>query len=246
MKNNIYNTILAQQGKKLALLIDPDKHSAASVKELAHKAQQSKVDLIFVGGSLMISDHLSLIIEEIKSIYLGKVIIFPGNSNQISASADGILFLSLISGRNPDFLIGNQVIAAPILKQTQLEILSTGYLLIDGGKTTTAHYMSQSMPIPHDKPEIAACTAMAGEMLGLKLIYMDAGSGASSPISAKMIQAVKKSIEVPLIIGGGMRNKEQAVAAAKAGADIVVIGNIIEENPTLLNEITKAIHSLNS
>ncbi len=246
MKNYIYHTITSSKSKQLALLIDPDKHSTASAIAIGEQAQKAQVDLIFVGGSLMISNHLDEIIASLKTTFSGSIILFPGNTTQISAQADGILFLSLISGRNADFLIGSQVVAAPILKQTQLEILSTGYMLIDGGKTTTAHYMSQTMPIPSDKADIAACTAMAGEMLGMKLIYMDAGSGALTPISPAMITMVKKTISVPLIIGGGIRSKEQAMAAAQAGADIIVIGNIIEENPTLLNEITEAIHLLNS
>ncbi len=226
------------------MLIDPDKHSISSAATLATQAEESKVDYILVGGSLLISNHLDEIITIIKQSFSGAVLLFPGNAMQISTHADGILFLSLISGRNPEFLIGNQVVAAPILKQTNLEILSTGYLLIDGGKTTTAHYMSNTNPIPSDKADIAACTAMAGEMLGMKLIYMDAGSGASFPISEKLIQTVKKHISIPLIIGGGIRTTEQAVAAAKAGADIIVIGNIIEENPSKLNQIAQAIHAI--
>lgn len=245
MEKSIYHTITDSSQKKIALLIDPDKHTIASAEKTGKEAHSAGVDFIFVGGSLLLSHHLDDIIAALKLHFSQSIILFPGNAAQISTKADGILFLSLISGRNPEFLIGNQVVAAPILKQTALEILSTGYVLIDGGKTTTAHYMSGTMPIPNDKPEIAVCTAMAGEMLGLKLIYMDAGSGAITPISEKMIASVKKSIELPLIIGGGIRTTEQAIKAANAGADIIVIGTIIEENPTLLTEITSAIHQLN-
>lgn len=246
MKDSIYHTLQTSTSKKIALLIDPDKHTTTSVEKLVQQAQKAGVDFIFVGGSLLLSNHLDLIVQTIKSHFTRSVLLFPGNAMQISSEADGILFLSLISGRNPEFLIGNHVIAAPMLKQTSLEILSTGYLLIDGGKTTTAHYMSGSMPIPRDKPEIATCTALAGEMLGMKLIYMDAGSGAQFPVAPEMIAMVKKNITIPLIVGGGIRSKEQAIKAIQAGADVIVVGNIIEENPQLLEEITHTVHAVMS
>jgi putative glycerol-1-phosphate prenyltransferase len=160
-------------------------------------------------------------------------------------SADAILFLSLISGRNPDFLIGQHVISAPILKKSSLEILPTGYILVDSGKQTTVSYMSNTTPIPHDKPEIAACTAMAGEMLGLKLMYLDAGSGAQRAISPKMISIVRKSVDVPLIVGGGIRSANEAYEAMLAGADTIVIGNGIEKNPALLAEVSEKIDDFN-
>ena len=163
----------------------------------------------------------------------------------IDGSADAVLFLSLISGRNPELLIGQQVIAAPILKRSNLEILPTGYILIDSDNKTTVSYMSNTVPIPADKYSVAVCTAMAGEMLGLKLIYMDAGSGARYPISSRMIASVRRSIDIPLIIGGGIDSAEKALASLKAGADMLVVGNGIEENPNLLIEVSDAINNLN-
>ncbi len=163
---------------------------------------------------------------------------------QVNNKADGILFLSLISGRNADMLIGKQVITAPILKHSSLEILPTGYMLIDSGKPTTASYMSNTTPIPADKDCVAACTAIAGEMLGLKLIFMDGGSGAKQPISAEMISSVSKSVNCPIIIGGGINSGEKAIEKCKAGADIIVVGNAIENNKNLITEISNAVHSI--
>jgi geranylgeranylglyceryl phosphate synthase family protein len=173
-------------------------------------------------------------------------IIFPGDSLQISKRADGMLLLSLISGRNAEMLIGRHVVAAPYLKLYCKEILPTGYMIIDSGKQTSVSYMSNTVPIPHDKNDIAMCTAMAGEMLGLKLIYMDAGSSAENPVSAEMIRTVKGCINIPLIVGGGIRTPERAIESAKAGADVIVIGNTLEKSPELLTSFSEAIHSLNN
>ena len=240
-------TLNKQKGKKLfAVLIDPDKQSTNELLQLIGKAVVAKVDLIFVGGSLLTNGNFSTCITTIKSNCSIPVVIFPGNSMQVHKNADGILFLSLISGRNPEMLIGNQVISAPLLKNSNLEILSTGYILIDSGKPTTVSYMSNTTPIPYDKNDVAMCTAMAGEMLGLKLIFMDGGSGATNPISESMIYMVSQAIDVPLIIGGGISDGEKAVANCKAGADIVVVGNSIEKNPNLLEEIAQSIHQYNA
>ncbi|MEO6884053.1 MAG: geranylgeranylglyceryl/heptaprenylglyceryl phosphate synthase [Bacteroidia bacterium] len=242
MQNN-YLHICEKKSKKkkqLALLIDPDKFHSLEIIDAANKAQ---VDVLLVGGSILTSGNIEETILKIKKQTTIPVIIFPGNTMQISNKADGILFLSLISGRNPELLIGNHVIAAPLLKSSQIEVIPTGYMLIENGKQTAAAYMSQSLPIPADKDEIAVCTALAGEMLGLKMIYMDAGSGAKNPISASMIKAVRKNISVPLIIGGGIKTAEQAVVACDAGADIVVIGNAFEKDFSLVETISKSIHS---
>src|ERR1051325_9917462 len=171
------------------------------------------------------------------------VLIFPGNSMQVSKHADGILFLSLISGRNPDMLIGNHVLAAPVLKHSDLEIIPAGYMLIDGGTVSSAAYMSHTLPIPSGKSDIALATAMAGEMLGLKLIYLEAGSGAKIPVSSEMIKAVKKNISLPVMVGGGIRSAADARKACAAGADVVVVGNAAEKDPSLISSIAKAIHS---
>jgi len=171
------------------------------------------------------------------------VVLFPGDAMQVNDKADGILFLSLISGRNADMLIGKQVVTAPILKQSSVEVLPTGYMLIDSGRPTTVSYMSNTTPIPHEKNAVAACTAMAGEMLGLKLIFMDGGSGALNPISEKMIATVSQSVDIPLIIGGGISSGEKAIANCKAGADIIVVGNAIEKDENLIFEIANAVHN---
>lgn len=232
-----------KKGQKLfALLVDPDKFNEAII----HAAADAGTDLFFVGGSLITNGNFAACISTLKKKSDIPVIIFPGNAMQVSAQADGILFLSLISGRNPEMLIGNHVHAAASLAKTKLEIIPTGYLLIDGGTTSTAAYMSHTLPIPADKFDIAACTALAGEMLGLQLIYLEAGSGAKNTVQGKMIQAVKKSISVPLIVGGGIRTAEQARAACAAGADLVVIGNAAEKDPGSVKKIANAIHSFRS
>ena len=244
---NIYTNILEKKakGKKLfAILIDPDKQKNSVLSLIVQKANQANVDYFFVGGSLLTNDNLDECIKTIKNNSNIPVILFPGNAMQINKNADGILFLSLISGRNPELLIGKQVISAPILKQTSLEVISTGYMLIDSGKPTTASYMSNTLPIPRNKNGIATSTAMAGEYLGMKLIYMDGGSGAKKPIEVDMIKQVSKQINIPLIIGGGICNAQKAIDNCNAGADLIVVGNAIEKNFDLIFEIAKAVHSV--
>ena len=244
---NIYNFITQhkQKGHKLfAVLIDPDKQNHQELLELVERAIRAKVDLFFVGGSLLTNDSLNDCIRTIKSNCTIPVVIFPGNSMQINNNADGILFLSLISGRNPEML--NQVITAPILKSSSLEIIPTGYMLIDSGSPTTVSYMSNTTPIPYDKNDVAACTAMAGELLGLKLIFMDGGSGAKNPISESMIELVSQSVDIPIIVGGGICSPQKAIANCNAGADLIVVGNSIEKRPQLIDEIASSIHQYNS
>jgi putative glycerol-1-phosphate prenyltransferase len=246
---NILNTLSErrQQGKKsIAVLIDPDKVSdGASLQHLVNLASENCVDYFFVGGSLVTTTNLSDVVKQIKESVSIPVILFPGNSLQIEPTADAILFLSLISGRNPELLIGQHVIAAPIIKNTKLEIIPTGYMLVSSGRTTSVAYISNTTPIPDDKYSLAACTAMAGEMLGLRAIYMDAGSGAEKEISARMITTVRKSIQVPLIIGGGINTSHKAFTALEAGADMIVIGNALEKEPALLNEISEKVYEWN-
>ena len=243
---NIYNKILSVKKankKSFALLIDPDKQDKKQLLAIIEKAKNAKTDYFFVGGSLLTNDSLDLCLKTLKENTTIPIVLFPGNAMQVNNNADGILFLSLISGRNADMLIGKQVITAPILKQSSLEVLPTGYMLVDSGKPTTVSYMSNTNPIPADKETVAACTAMAGEMLGLKLIFMDGGSGAKNPISEAMIKAVRKSVDVPLIIGGGISSGEKAIANCRAGADIIVVGNAIEKDENLIGEIADAIHN---
>lgn len=240
----LYEHIISAKGRKnFAVLVDPDNYDRERLASLLHKADESGVDMIFVGGSLLTHDHLDESISLIKSLTQIPVILFPGSVMQINNKADGLLFLSLISGRNPELLIGKHVIAAPYLKTSGLEILPTGYMLIESGPITTVQYVSNTLPIPRSKDDIAVSTAIAGEMLGLKLIYMDAGSGAQMPVPVSMIRSVKKNIGIPLIIGGGIRSANLAADAANAGADIVVVGNAIEQDVALLKEISHAVHS---
>lgn len=226
--------------KSFAVLLDPDKLDEASCMDLIDISHDN-VDYFFVGGSLLMKSNLNAIVRTLKNNCNIPVVLFPGNYLQIDPSADAILLLSLISGRNPEMLIGQQVVAAPILKKSRMEILPTGYMLINCGKQTTAQYISNTMPIPYDKDSIASCTAIAGEMLGLKLIYLDGGSGAAKPIRPAMIQAVRRLIEIPIIAGGGINSAEKAIEALNAGADIIVIGNGIEEDCGLIVEVAKEI-----
>ena len=225
--------------KQIAVLIDPDKTDAKKLVKTIQQAELAKVDFYLVGGSLLLKNNLDEIIAIIKKNSKKKVYLFPGNPSQISAKADGILLLSLISGRNAELLIGNHVLAAPILKQSKLTIISTGYMLIESGTQTTVSYISNTTPIPANKPAIAASTALAGEQLGLKTIYLEAGSGAQNSVSKEIIKAVKKQINIPLIVGGGIRSKEQIETAFLAGADVVVIGTAIENDIKFLEEIKR-------
>lgn len=235
---------LTNAGKKLyALLVDPDKYAPSHLQTVVRKADLGGVDLFFLGGSLITRNQLEVFAEVIKDNTDKPLVLFPGSVLQITGKADAILLLSLISGRNPELLIGQHVVAAPYLRESGLEIIPTGYMLVENGSVTTAQYMSNTSPIPREKDDIAKCTAMAGEMLGMKLIYMDAGSGARHPVPDVMIHSVKESIKVPLIVGGGIRTADQATAACRAGADLVVTGNAIEKDMNLINRISDAIHS---
>ncbi len=236
-----------KNGKKsFAVLIDPDKVRLKQLDRVLELSKEAKVDYFFIGGSLIVNDMLDMVLKSIKTHCPDiPMVLFPGNSFQLSYKADALLFLSLISGRNAELLIGKHVVTAPFLKMSPLEIMPTGYMLIDGGVSTTVTYMSNTNPIPAKKNDIAMTTAMAGEMLGLKLIYMDAGSGAEIPISEEMIDAVSSAIDIPLIIGGGIETPEKALANVKAGADLIVVGNAIEKDPNLIIDIANSIHSMN-
>lgn len=240
---NIYDRLSDTSKKKFVVLIDPDKPTDEQIIEIVEQSKKVGVDFFFVGGSLLTTDSLDNCIKLIKKHCDIPVLIFPGNSLQISKWCDGFLLLSLISGRNPEMLIGRHVIAAPYLKLYGNEIIPTGYMLVDGGCQTSVSYMSNTVPIPHDKDDIAMCTALAGEMLGLKIIYMDAGSGAKEPISKEMIGKVKQTINIPLIVGGGIRTPEKAAECAKAGADIIVVGNAFEKGIDRLQEFADAVHN---
>lgn len=249
MQKNIYQELLRRkkQGiKSFAVLIDPDKADAATITHLVERSVKAGVDYFFVGGSLVISDRLEEVVQQIKSSCSIPVILFPGSPSQLTPLADALLYLSLISGRNPELLIGQHVISAPFVKKSGLEIMATGYMVVDGGAPTTVSYISNATPLPADKNDVALCTALAGEMLGMKLIYMDAGSGAKKAISESMIAAVAAQISIPLIVGGGITDPEKAYLNCKAGADIIVIGNAIEKDPTLIEEMAAAVHDVPS
>ena len=235
-----------QQGKKkLAILIDPDKIRLGKLDQIIDLSVRCRADYFFIGGSLLVNSQLDHCLQLIRQRCQIPLILFPGSSYQVSNKADAILFLSLVSGRNPDLLIGQHVIAAPYLKLSTLEVLPTGYMLIDGGVGTTVQYMSNTSPIPSNKTDIAVCTAMAAEMLGLKMIFMDAGSGALRPINAEMIAAVRGAVSIPLIVGGGIRSAEKVKENLEAGADVIVMGNAFEHDPSLMIDISATIHSHN-
>lgn len=236
----IYNDLLSakQRGeKRLAILFDPDQFHQPNMEQALELAIECKVDYFFIGGSLVVNANLDPMLVEIRKRCNIPLLLFPGSSFQLSYRADGILFLSLISGRNPELLIGQHVMAAPYLKMSPLEIISTGYILVDGGVQTSVQYISNTSPIPAGKDDIAVCTALAGEMLGLKTIYLEAGSGANNPVSETMIAAVHGAINVPLIVGGGIRTPEKVAANFRAGADVIVVGNVIEKDPGLIREM---------
>lgn len=237
--------MFSKSKKQLAVLIDPENiYRTEDVRQVIEAAVEAEANYVFVGGSLVTHDRIDDVVHEVKSLTSAPVYLFPGGLNQISGFADGILFLSLISGRNPDFLISKQIAAAPLLKELGLEVIPTGYLLI--GTTSSASYMSNTTPIPYEKNEIASATALAGQMLGHKVIYMDAGSGAEKPISPTMIEEVKRAIDVPLIVGGGIRDFDAAYAVLESGADVLVVGNAAESDPQVLKEISGAVKAANS
>ena len=231
--------------KALALLIDPDEAAPAHLDKTLALASEAGIDYFFVGGSLITGESMGSVVRYIKQRITVPVVLFPGSNHHIEPDADALLLLVLISGRNPEFLIGQHVVAAPMLKRSGLELLPTGYILVDGGAPTTVSYVSNTQPIPADKLPIAACTALAGQMLGLKLIYLDGGSGAQQVVPPRMIAAVRREIEVPLIVGGGIRTASAAADAWQAGADVVVIGNAVETRPEVIVEIGKAAQYLN-
>lgn len=234
----IYKNIITSKSKNeklLAILIDPDKIKINEVSILVEKINQSPATHIFIGGSSVenqIIDELILSIKEFTSL---PIVLFPGNPSQISNKADGILFLTLLSGRNPDYLIEHQVNAVPILKQTQLEVISTGYILIESGNETAVERVSKTKPMDRNNPNYVMQTAQAGEYIGNKLIYLEAGSGAELAVPQEMITLVAQNISVPLLVGGGIRSKEAIDNAYKSGADLVVIGNAFEDDLNFFN-----------
>jgi putative glycerol-1-phosphate prenyltransferase len=241
MKTEIYASILQNiaNGKKmLAVLIDPDKCTNEHLQTLLPLLKEHTPNFIFVGGS-QLKISFSNLIETFKKEINIPVVLFPGDVTQFSPNADALLFISLISGRNAEYLISQHVNAAIPIKKSGLEVIPTGYILIDGAKKSAVEYISNTQPIPRDKNDIALATALAGELLGMKTIYLEAGSGANMPVPLEMIQHVKSQISVPLIVGGGIKNNAQLQAAYRAGADLVVIGNVLETEPEKIEEFLK-------
>lgn len=224
----------------MAVLIDPDKADDISLRNRVELADKNGVDFFFLGGSMVDGNSMDFSIDIIRQYSSIPIVLFPGSPLQLNPNADAVLFLSLISGRNPDYLIGNHVTSAPYLKKMGIEILSTGYMLVDGGVPTTASYVSNSFPLPNNKPEIAQATALAGEMLGMSLLYLDAGSGAAMPVSKEIIESVGTSTNSPLIVGGGITRVDELISAYNAGADIVVVGNALERDPKLITKLNLA------
>lgn len=230
-----FQNIKSKNEKHLAVLIDPDFFYEKKLVNILEKCKQTSISFIFVGGSFLSQNTTNEIVQFIKSQVEIPVILFPGNCFQLSPYADGIFFMSLISGRNPDLLIGQQVMAAPLLENMNIEILPTGYLLIEGDYLTTAHYVSNTLPLPKNKPNLAYATALAGKFLGLKIMYLDTGSGASHHVPCSIIEKVSQIPDLPIIVGGGITEPIQVHQIWKAGANVVVVGTIIETNPNFLN-----------
>jgi phosphoglycerol geranylgeranyltransferase len=234
------------RGAGYMLLIDPDKIDKAKFPAFIREAATAGVDAFLVGGSLMLSNEFDETLKTIRKNSRVPVIIFPGGVSQISSEANAILFLLLISGRNPDYLIGNQVIAAPIIKRMGLEAISTGYILIDGGNVTSAEFMSNTKPIPREKIDIAVAHALAAELIGLKMLYLEAGSGAKQSVPDEMIKKITQHCSLPVIAGGGICTPEEARNKVEAGASFVVTGTVIEKNSDsrIIQEFAQAIHQL--
>jgi phosphoglycerol geranylgeranyltransferase len=238
--------IRKQRGAGYIVLIDPDKLPLEENIKLAAQAEKEDADCIFIGGSLLSTPIFDELVKQVKNAVTIPVILFPGGVQQISRHADAILFMSVISGRNPDLLIGQHVMGAPIVKMYNLEAIPTGYMLIESGKVTSAEFMSNTKPIPRDKPDIAVAHALAAEYLGMKLIYLEAGSGALHPVPDEMIQAVARMCSVPIIVGGGIRTTDIAKQKVAAGAAFIVTGNVMEKNNEkgMIQSFAQAVHQV--
>ena len=246
MKETIFNYLLSvkeEKGAGYIVLIDPDKNSEKSLEEKISKINECGVDAIFVGGSLILDNNCEKRVKMIKSLSKLPIIFFPGGISQLNKYYDAMLFMSILSGRNPHYLIGEQVIAAPIVKDLGIETIPTVYLIIDGGSNSSVQFMSGSNPIPTEKPDILVAHALAAQYLGKKIVYLESGSGAKNAIPNHLIEAVKSYIEIPIIVGGGIRTPESAYEKVQAGASFIVTGSVIEDNDTnLINEFADAIH----
>jgi phosphoglycerol geranylgeranyltransferase len=242
--NSFYEKLADRSKKHFAILVDPDKYDDDTLETLIGHINQDPPDLLLVGGSILFNP-IDLTITALKLGTHLPVFLFPGNVMQLSETADGILFLSLLSGRNPEFLIGNHVLAAPHLDRAGIEVIPTGYLLIENGRSTAVEYMSNTRPIPAGKTEVAVATAMAGEMLGMRAIYLEAGSGAAHTVGLEMISAIRKKITLPMIVGGGITTPQKAAEIYRSGADMIVVGTALEEKPKLVADFCRLRDELN-
>lgn len=243
MQVQIYSKIQSP-GKKVAILIDPDRYGKEMAVFVAQSFEKQWIDFVLLGGSLVSVSRMREIITDIKTQCDIAVILFPGNLSQVCDGADAILYLTLLSGRNPEYLIGQHVQAAPLLHSMNIEVLSTGYILIESGHVTSVQYITQTLPVPAEKTDIAVATALAGQYLGCKNIYLEAGSGADQPVPCEMISAVKQKIHIPLWVGGGIRSTSDALSASQAGADVIVLGSVFEKDPDLTLMICKTVKNI--
>ena len=241
--NYLLNTINSR-GAAYLVLLDPDKISVDRLTEFVKYCERAGVDGFLVGGSLMLNNNFELFIKKVKQSTKVPVIIFPGSVHQVSGAADAILFISVVSGRNPEHLIGKHVIAAPLIKEAGIEPIPTGDILIESGVTTTAQYMNGSLPIPRNKPEIAAATSLAAEYLGMKFIYLEAGSGAENTVPDEMVKRVSSLCSLPVIVGGGIKTPIAARQKIESGAKIIVTGNFFENenNWDMIKDFADAVH----
>lgn len=236
--------IREERGAGYLVLLDPDKKSLDEIADLARQCEEAGVDGFLVGGSLLFSDHFDEFVRTVKESVSTPVILFPGSAGQVSGHADAMLFMSLISGRNPQTLIGEQVMAAPLVHRIGIETIPMGYMLIESGAVTAAEFMSNTRPLPREKPELAVAHALAGQYLGMRLLYLEAGSGAELSVPEMMIRMISASVSIPLIVGGGIRKPEDAAAKVRAGASFIVTGNVLEQdgNHHLIHKFSNAIH----
>ena len=234
--------IIKRKGAAYVVLIDPDRPLEDTIIDRVELANASNVDALFIGGSLMMDSKSAERVNTIKSISKIPVILFPGGASQLSPHYDAILFLSFISGRNPHYLIGEQVVAAPVIKDLCIEAISTGYILVDGGARSAVEIISGTQSIPMEKIDVIVSHALAGQYLGMRFIYLESGSGASKSVEIPLIQRVSDEVDVPLIVGGGINSPRKARKIVSAGASIVVTGSVIEEEPQKMKEFADAIH----
>ena len=239
-------SIIAEKGSAYIVLIDPDRKNEDSLESRVELANRSNVDALFVGGSLMMDGKCNERVQRIKQSSDVPVIFFPGGVGQLNSHYDAMLFMSVISGRNPHYLIGEQVIAAPLVKDLNIETIATGYILVDGGSISTVEFMSGTRPIPNNRLDIIIAHALAAQYLGMKAIYLESGSGAKVPITADVVSALSETINIPIIVGGGIKSPGIASKLARAGASFIVTGTIIEKNINLMKEIADSVHWKNN